>query len=561
MLKCYVDGNLLVNEPKGLKNASIQIIRSNSFQGLTSSFISDLQFWGDGYGILKAIAELNAPCTSIPVVIEDDCDVNPIFEGIVYAGDIEFDEDKCIATCVIEDDTLASIIIRNRELKVRFGQSESVSGVAITPYNGSSINMGFASRFGFNILDSMQYLFDYITDGQISVNGGALFSAGMHPNIYTVTCVRTPATTGTVELQYTDIYGKQQNPTSAIIPGFDTDTDYAGLVAQSIMTSLLSLSEFGNKAYSVTQAAGVLTVSFFQQANLSLVTTDGTGTINVVQTQAATYGVNNVFFTNGAMLKSTSPVVGLMIASISDLEAILAIYNLQIVYRKTISGYEASVLKIDETYNSTPAITVTNIKQITTSYNAPIAFSVLEFSQRGRGSNTGSGSAAYRVEFPLYGPDAYSGLICGDFKATAQTTFSYLAANAITNRNELDDDDMFLFEANAGVLATYNTRVDNPTVTVFSTIHFASGIHPFVAKNYVFGTPNGLINDGNQITNDFAIKILKQSSFTHPISRSDISALLAEPEKRIVFNGRFGYISNVEYNIKTGLTTFELYTE
>jgi hypothetical protein len=174
---------------------------------------------------------------------------------------------------------------------------------------------------------------------------------------------------------------------------------------------------------------------------------------------------------------------------------------------------------------------------------------------------SGSGSAAYRVEFPLYESDAYSGLICGDFNATAQTTFSYLAANAITNRNELDDEEMFLFEANAGVLATYNTRVDEPAATIFSTIHFASGIHPFVAKNYVFGTPNGLINDGNQITNDFAIKILKQSSFTHPISRSDISALLAEPEKRIVFNGRFGYISNVEYNIKTGLTTFELYTE
>ncbi len=561
MLKCYVDGNLLANEPQGLKDASIQIIRNSTFQGLTSSFISDLQFWGDGYSILKAIAELNAPCASISVVIEDDCDVNPIFDGIVYAGDIEFDEEKCIAVCTIEDDTLASIIIRNRELKVRFGQSESVNGTAITPYNGSSINMGFASRFGFNILDSMQYLFDYITDGQITVNGGTLFSAGMHPNVYTVTCVRTPATTGTIELQYTDIYGQQQNPTRAIGAGVITDTDYAIQVAQSIMTSLLSLSEFGNKAYSVTQAAGVLTVSFFHQANLSVVTTDGTGTINVVQTQAATYGVNNVFFTNGAMLKSTSPVVGLMIASISDLEAILAIYNLQIVYRKTISGYEASVLKIDETYNSATSITISDINQITTSYNAPIAFSVLEFSQAGRGSNTGSGSASYRVDFPLYETDSYSGLICGQFNVSAKTTFSYLAARAITNRNELDDEEMFLFEANAGVLVTYNVRVDDPTVTVFSTIHFASGIHPFVAKNYVFQIPNRLVNDGNEIQNNFAIKILKQSNFTHPISRTDIYALLAAPEKRIVFNGRFGYISNVEYNIKTGMTTFELYTE
>lgn len=561
MLKCYVDGNLLSNEPKGLKDASIQILRNSSFQGLTSSFVSDLQFWGDGYAILKAIAELNAPCTPIPVVIEDDCDVNPVFEGIVYAADIEFNEEKCIATCVIEDDTLASIIIRNRELKVRFGQSESINGTAITPYNGSSINMGFDSRLGFNILDSMQYLFDYITNAQITVNGGALFSAGMQPNIYTVTCTRTPATTGTIEMQYTDIYGQQQNPTRAIGLGVSTDTDYSTQVAQSLMTSLLSLSEFGNKAYSVTQAAGVLTVKFFHQASLSLISTDGTGTINVVQTQAATYGVNNVFFTIGAMLKSTSPAVALMIASISDLEAFLAIYNLQIVYRKTLSGYEASILKIDETYNSTPSISISDIKQITTSYNAPIAFSVLEFSQAGRGSSTGSGSAAYRVDFPLYEPDSYSGLVCGEFNASAKTTFTYLSANAISQRNELDDQELLLFESNAGVLATYDTRVDDPTATIFSNIHFASGIHPFVAKNYLFHVPNGLVNDGNEITNNFAIKILKQSTFTKPISRSDIYALIAEPEKRIVFNGRFGYISNVEYSIKTGLTSFELYTE
>ena len=117
---------------------------------------------------------------------------------------------------------------------------------------------------------------------------------------------------------------------------------------------------------------------------------------------------------------------------------------------------------------------------------------------------------------------------------------------------------------------TYST---NPTTTglVVDYTNAYSALHPFVARNNVNKSRKGFYIEGNTVpkTNtfpwwtipDLIIDIKNELSFEYPLTPSELNILLADPYKYILCDGRKGWIKSVEYDIKTGMTTFELLTE
>lgn len=540
----------LTNEPKGLKDATFKIVRDQNLQG---QFVSDLTFWGDGYQILLAAAQAGSPCTEINVEIEH-CSFT--FEGRILITDIEFNYKKCTATAAIEDNSWAARVENNFDVPVRFNSSLSVNRQPITPYTGETINFGGAigTKRIFRLLPSLQYIVDYLTDGQCTITADSFFTTNYLPNIYTITCVRAAGhPVGTVQFQHTNIYGGTETPNGTISSGATSNNQYAERIEQILQDVQINEQIDGKRAYQVSRVNNVVTVRFFHQANLTLISTGGTGTITITQTQAASYGIQNVGFTNGAFLTDASASVEQMALSLSDLLSMTDLYGLKRIYR----GNTLEILRESLTYDSTPAATISNIGELKQTFNQPIAAKAVNFTQS---NEQGADGDAQR--YLLVNQAGYSGLTCGGETKSLRTVAKYAIGTDWVNKTNWNADDFWIFETSAGALVTYQlTALNIATITNIGRLHFASGLHPFVAKNNVFGNPDGLVFANDEIAQTDAVKIRKQSDFMHPLTENQINAIKADPKKAINFDGEIGYISELEYSIKTGMTTFNLLTQ
>ena len=540
----------LTNEPKGLKDATFKIVRDQNLQG---QFVSDLTFWGDGYQILLAAAQSGSPCTEISVEIEH---CNFTFQGRILVTDIEFNYKKCTATAAIEDDSWASRVENNFDVPVRFNSNLSVNRQPITPYTGETIN--FAGAIGtkriFRLLPAIQYIVDYLTDAQCTITADSLFTTNYLPNVYTITCVRAGGNpVGTVQFAHTNIYGGDETPNGTIASAVNTNDLYADRIAQILQDVQINEQIDGKRAYQVSRVGNVVTVRFFHAAGLALVNAGGTGTITISQTQAASYGVQNVGFTNGAFLGDSNAAIEQMALSLSDLLSMFDLYGFKRIYR----GNTLEILRESLTYDSTPAASITDIGEVSQMYNQPIAAKALNFTQANQQRADGNAQ-----RYLLVNQAGYSGITCGEETKSLRTVAKYAIGTNWINNTNWNADDFWIFETSAGSLVTYQlTALNISTITNIGRLHFASGLHPFVAKNNVFGNPGGFVFANDEVAQTDSVKIRKRSEFQHPLTQAQINAIKADPKKAITFDGEVGYISEIEYSIKTGMTTFNLLTE
>lgn len=541
----------LQNEPRGLREASFQIVRDQNLQG---QFVSDLMFWGDGYQILLNASQNLSPCARVQVEIDNECGF--IFQGFITCRDIEFNYLDCTATAAIEDDTFASRIENNLDLPIRFNSSLSINRQSITPYTGENINFGgiVGTKRAFRLLPTLQYLVAYLSDNQCSVVADSLFTTNYLPNVYTITCVRAAGNpVGTVIFNHSTIFGDLATPNGSIASNITNDNEYAERIEQILQNVTINQQIDGRAPYQVTRAGNVVTVRFFHDANLVLFDDGGTGTLTINQTQAASYGVQNVAFTNGEFLEESAAVTEQMVLSMNDLFSMLDLYGLKRIYR----GNTLEVIREESTYDPTPSATISGVREIRQSFNQPIANKSLKFDQPNNQIANGDDQ-----RYLLVNRAGYSGLTCGIEESNLRTIAKYPFGNNWVNTAEFNAEDFWIFETSSGSMATYQlTALSGSNIVNIGRLHFASGLHPFVAKNNVFPNPDGLRFVEYVIDNDFAVKIQKESNFQHPLSEAQIQAIKADPKKAIIFDGQTGYIAEISYNLETGMTTFNLLTE
>jgi len=541
-----IDSTTINDEPIGLRDASIEVQRGGVISGLISAFVTELTFWGDGYEYLITAASTNSPCDSSSIEIIDDCDNSLLFRGRIYYRDIEFNELKCTASCDIEDDTLSGIIANNISLKVPLSLSI-----------GDDIDFGgsIGNIRSYKIIPALQYIFDYITNGQVQVNGASsLFTQSYQQDKYVLTCTRAVgAPVGSVLFGWTDVFEQQISGVPAFISGSDvTDADYAEKIAFALCNENIGAINIGN----------TVEVEFFNDADLVIEDLGGTGTITLSKTQTATYGIDNVYFTSGGLIKSYVASGGFAVPSISlgQMISLLSIYNLQMIFKKVGSSYEVDIITEAEAYLPTPSISISGIREIKTSFSYPLTFSSLNFGQQNNADSARVGLGVNPADY-YYNEISYTGLDCAPGTQDLDIGYFYLTQAIYNGTDDIEDTNLYLFEEKSLELKKYTIRRVGTTAIVSYDIFFASGIHPFVAKNYVFKSPDGVNLGGKIIFNTFPIQIKKMSNFEHPLTKSDIDAILANPSNRIVFNGRNGYIESVQYNIESGNTTFQLLTE
>lgn len=174
----YVNNIAINDEPMGLTDATVKIMRDEQFSGIVSNIVSDLSFWGDGYDIIYGLFQGTTGCLDIPIRIEQTDCLGFIFEGIIFLADIELDISRCIAKCTLSDNSLSSLIGRNYDVKVPIDSGVSLDGTSLTqigeylynpfytgvdvpnenPLNPEAVDGPFK---WFNILDLYSYIPKY----------------------------------------------------------------------------------------------------------------------------------------------------------------------------------------------------------------------------------------------------------------------------------------------------------------------------------------------------------------------------------------------------------------
>jgi len=559
----YINTQLISNEPIGFADASLRIVRGDGIDGISASFISDIQFWGDGYTLLKSIAETSDPCDIINVRIEENCINGIVFDGIIYVSDIEFDSKECLAKTAIEDDSLQSRIMRFASIKARFGSDKSINGVAITPYSGVTINTfplppnPPVNVRSFKLKESITYLLKYLTDGQANVSFTGFFNTDYQYTEYVLTCT-FGVIAGPVEIQWTDIYGQNQIASILITGASVNDNAYAAEIAAGLVIQPIGDGVGAFYVDRPSSPGNQIVLRFWNSnPNLRLITTGGSGFINgsagpltFTPSVNGNYGIQNVHMTIGACINDPAADASLFAVSWEDMRTLLSLYNVSVEY----SGNDIIFYEEEDTFDSTSSASISDIDRISMSYNQPLAISALSFTQPFQ-------SPELKENYALLKSIGYAGLECSEEDVRVAPVFNYAATfqfGAPANVGSYDDEELYVFEANSGTVARYSIREGS----LFpGYIDFATGLHPFVAKNYVFKNPSGLTYEDRFIANTSAVKIRKNATFIYPLTLAEFQSIKADPKKAIIFESEKGYVKELNYSLKTGLTEFNLLAE
>jgi hypothetical protein len=190
-VRVTLDSTLLENTPRGWENSKIKSKRDKAIKGLFLEYITDYEFWGDGFTYIDNAINTNY-CQTISVLIEtDDCNPGVFeteFDGIIQLTKItDYDVDKRIIKTKIFDAAYDSNISNNKSLKAYLDVGTSKNGdtiSAVTPVNISffnptaNYNSYLAPTYeGYRVFDAFKFIIDYMTDGTVGFES-SVFDVG-----------------------------------------------------------------------------------------------------------------------------------------------------------------------------------------------------------------------------------------------------------------------------------------------------------------------------------------------------------------------------------------------
>lgn len=170
----YLDGTLVEN-PKGWDSATLRLEKDKEITGLFTKYSSELTFIGTGYDIIKQKYKDDGFCAKIVTEILYNCDgtnYKRLFRGFIFVIDATFNLPKCQVKAVIEDDSFSGRIIINKNVKAYLGVGISkgekiIQEVPLTVLSFELYGVGILFRNTYHAYDAFRFLVDYYTDGEM----------------------------------------------------------------------------------------------------------------------------------------------------------------------------------------------------------------------------------------------------------------------------------------------------------------------------------------------------------------------------------------------------------
>jgi hypothetical protein len=268
VFKFYLNGTE-VEEPMNWMDSKFEYRRDPDLPGLITTFIADVEFYGNAYEIIKTEFETGFGCGEILVKIEEQCTDGINRDGIIFLSEIDLDLYRCVAKCNIEDNTIYGKLSRLKDAKVQVNCGKTVNGSVLAPISdfpmpfrtvGSSLTPAlagaldppFAKMFkSFRAAEVLQQILDYITDNGATIVSDFLgigpgINVGTTAKFYTEKiCGMILGWTGNLVVpggdtvvqavtSWTDIYGDPQSVTTTLAGPLDSNN-----VGNQIIVSVL----------------------------------------------------------------------------------------------------------------------------------------------------------------------------------------------------------------------------------------------------------------------------------------------------------------------------------
>lgn len=563
-----VNGIGLQNEPRNLVDANVEIQRDKDIKGLFVQFIADLEFWGDGYTVLNAALEASGFCDPITCNIVEDCEGGLTFTGLIFPSSVQWNETDCIITATVEDNTAQARILRLKDVAVQINGGETVNGVALADI-GAPMGLYSSTFTMFQAYDLMQYILDYITDGEVILDSNILQTDKFLTETYTVLFGGTIAVSDSVDVSFTDIYGTTQ--TITVTSGNTTVFGVGGFnrrVACEINHIVPNL-EFN--LYNMTRpvladyiaAENPINVTFLNAANFAIDTTNApTLTVSVVKTQTYQYGLADLYFASQATMATGNGITSCSFGSLFTFLDALA--NLSIsFYNLGLQQYVKVAIEPDF-FDGTQVFSLTNIRNMTRKpYNQ---WTIGTLNYQAAAGDAGAFAPLFQTSY--IGAECLDNSVTtawGQFRPlpTAQPTGTVDDVSSIFVGSSTDD-------ANIPTFSATFFEGGFPALQSMGAVFFKypyQYFHQQVARQWSFRS-DGLRSQGLVIEQIQPLVFKYILTFDYPLTAAQFNALSANPEYMILTNTKTGvatereaYVLAVSYNIKTGMTTFELLTE
>lgn len=566
---------VLVDEPFGLKELSITVERDDSLKGIFQIYTSTLDFWGDGFTLL--LAALNTAAASQEIRIEkinDDGDVTLTFDGILYAATARIDTVRQSIKTKIDNNNLSTTIKKLSKTSVGLDQISTIAGSALsitsltTTFHNFTAGTAKAGVTTYLISDVIQFLLSYISDNEIDFDSTFLETTVGVIDKYDIDFVGTMVAGDKINFAWDNF----SSATIAISTNFSVDMNTTlGIFAASLFTYTAGADkEFAQNLnpYFLTNAdqisaAQVTIESFMPITNIvdSINPNVGGTTITTNQTQAHVNGFARVAITNGFQLSgnNTNRVPAL---SFEEVLKELNKYADFTIIPKIVGGVPTVEIKLTEdAYDTaTTLMTLDNIKYTPFEFNTDYHKSAIDL------SNGVNNQQSHKRE--SVGTTAGIGDVF-DLNSEWIVEPGAIVETADGTIDTHDEEKIFMFELNPGDDNTKQYRLfseSSGSRESFSYNAMLTNSARIVNHFFSVNADTFFIDTGIGAANTSALRINKNHDFNWTITDTQIAALLANPEGKILFsntdaNHTTGFVNKIDINVTTLETNYNLQSE
>ena len=496
--KFYLNGTE-VEEPMNWLESKFEYRRDPDLPGLITTFVADVEFYGNAYEIIKTEFESGFGCGEILVKIEEQCTSGINREGIIFLSEIDLDLYRCIAKCNIEDNTIYGKLSRLKDVKIEVNCDKTVNGQILTsiptypmPFrdinyslggrNSTAINTSKSMYRMYRSLEVLQHFLDYITDNEATIVS-SFFDEVYNEQVCGmivdwVGTLPTPPgdTTAKAFLSWTDVYGNPQtqevtltslvdfdviNSIAVALQWQNTPTTNEADLYQGVKPRIVDYITIGN-ADTVYGGQDMIRFRFFQQTSISITIRSFPSNtllytaidyyqipgrkleLSSGKSMNGTYGGYNLYLNYGGAFKPSDTTnqanrtrTNTMYASFQDIFGSLSsLYNLS-MYPYLDGGVQYVRIEQEPYFfpTTSPTISIDNARLVSKRKDTEFGISKLNYSQMN--PNTW----AY-----LQSEVGYISNDCGDREANINTSLAFPQDGFLTDTDLINAETIYMVD-------------------------------------------------------------------------------------------------------------------
>jgi hypothetical protein len=587
--KFFLDNIEINDDPKGWDEASIKISRNDNLNALLYEYTSDLVFHGDGYTYIKNQLDTNGFCDKVEIRIDKICESGEsyynIFEGIMNLREIKVDEWKCEITCNAEDNNLDSQIQAFADNEFDLGGTKGMgwSVTAPTPRKLGLWDMTGTvqtQRTGYYVIDVLQYLVDCMTKGvnNVTVVSNYFQNDTTQRYITKIKFLNTSQLTNPPnfnELKWTNYLGVQNTiniPHSAVLGTalgnvalLVTQGTVPADVRDNYYTNDFNLAE--NSYHDGVDTVTIETDLPFGTIDSFLLNGFSGFPISYTRTdfQTGTDGMKYLSIMTGGQLRGASNQITPIISFKDIYIELVKEFNLGMSLTNIGGNITMRIEPVDYFFSQSESITIENVPNL--KYEISSRFTKDQI-------KVGDGSPKEGRRADLINQNTwYSGTFCQTQAVDCNNKYIVdwnSINNQITTTDNKYDEKIYLIECTTGTLGAdadsirythgYNSTIDGYTMNNHLTNYWK-------IRRWLFSMSGNAVFGNKTIVNHNTVKPSKEFTFEYPLTFEQFKTIRNNRDKYIIFrkdnnilNNRLGWIEEVSYTEKTGLTSFKLIT-